>query len=76
MLKELDAVMLVRDLPENGLARGDVGTIVASHRDGEGYEVEFVSSLGDTLALLTLAPADVRPLPGKFIQQVRELAPA
>jgi hypothetical protein len=55
----LDTVVLEHDMPEHGLARGDVGAVVEAHDDG-GIEVEFVRASGRTLALLELAPQDVR----------------
>jgi len=37
MIQELDNVVLTTDLPEYGLERGDIGTVVLLHRGGEGY---------------------------------------
>ena len=75
-IKELDAVALACDLPEHGLRRGDVGTAVLVHGEGEGFEVEFVGYDGHTVALLTLDRAQVRPLRGTDIPHARELQPA
>jgi len=36
MIEELDDVILTCDLPEHKLARGDIGTVVLVHREGEG----------------------------------------
>ncbi|MEM6425577.1 MAG: DUF4926 domain-containing protein [Cyanobacteria bacterium P01_H01_bin.119] len=50
-------VILLRDLPEEGLNAGDVGTIVEIHnvKDLEtGYSVEFFDMLGNTVGLITL----------------------
>jgi hypothetical protein len=41
MIEELADVILTCDLPEHGLARGDIGTVVLIHKGGRGYEVEF-----------------------------------
>ena len=60
LIAELDCVVLTRDLPSVGLKAGDVGTVVLVHRDGAAYEVEFVSLDGETIALETLKPADIR----------------
>ena len=62
MIKELDSVVLTTDLPEHGLKQGDIGTIVLVHRGGEGYEVEFMTLDGETLAVVTLLPSQVRPI--------------
>ena len=51
MIDELELVVLKRDLPDAGLAEGDVGTVVLVHRQGAGYEVEFTTLAGDTVAV-------------------------
>jgi hypothetical protein len=61
MLKELDTVVLAVDLPEHGLSRGDLGTVVLVHED-KGYEVEFMTLDGETLAVVSLFADQVRPV--------------
>ncbi|MFO0869050.1 MAG: DUF4926 domain-containing protein [Pirellulales bacterium] len=70
MLKELDTVVLTEDLAEHGLKRGDVGTVVLRH-DDVGYEVEFVSLKGETLAVVSLTSRQVRTLGEREIAQAR-----
>ncbi|HET7463069.1 MAG TPA: DUF4926 domain-containing protein [Longimicrobium sp.] len=55
----LDAVVLLRDLPDAGLRAGDVGAVVHLYSP-EAFEVEFVARSGETVALRTLSAADVR----------------
>ena len=43
MIQELEDVILTCDLPEQGLAQGDIGTVVLVHDKGKGYEVEFTT---------------------------------
>ena len=62
MIEELTSVALTRPFPEHGLAVGDIGTIVFRYPTGEGFEVEFVTGEGRTLAVLTLTVNDVREL--------------
>jgi Domain of unknown function (DUF4926) len=50
----LDVVALLSDLPEYGLVRGQVGTVVEL-LDGA-YEVEFSDDDGRTYAELAVAP--------------------
>ena len=71
---ELDLVVLARDIGEHGLKRGDVGCAVHCYPNGEAYEVEFVTAEGKTVAVLTLAAADIRPRVGDEILHVRSLA--
>jgi hypothetical protein len=61
--KELDIVVLQKDLPAHHLRAGDLGTIVQVHPQGLLYEVEFLRSDGRTIAVLTL-PAESLSLPG------------
>jgi hypothetical protein len=76
IIRELDTVVLTRDMEEHGLKRGDVGAIVHCYEDGEAFEVEFVTADGRTVALLTLAAQDIRPLGERDILHARELAVA
>jgi len=75
-IKELDAVALTCDLPEQRLARGDVGTAVLVHGNGAAFEVEFVGYDGHAIALLTLERNQVRPLQTNDIPHARELVAA
>ena len=76
MINELDDVILTRDVPEHGLSAGDIGTVVLVHRKEAGYEVEFTSLDGDTIAVLTLMADQVRPAHSGEIAHVRSLAAA
>jgi hypothetical protein len=70
MLREHDSVVLARDLPEHGLKSGDVGTIVLVHPGG-GYEVEFMTLDGETVAVTSLSPDEVRPIARRAIAHAR-----
>ena len=75
MIKQFDLVLLAETLTADHLPpatsailfevpvlpAGAVGAVVEVYGNGAGYEVEFVSDAGDTLALVTLSPAQVRP---------------
>jgi hypothetical protein len=71
--KELDTVVLDRDLPEWGLRRGDLGAVVQVY-EADGLEVEFVTASGRTQALVTLRAADVRSVRDEDLISVRTLA--
>lgn len=64
MIQELEPVVLKYDVPEHGLKSGDVGAVVHRYADRQAYEVEFVTAEGKTIAVLTLAEADIRPIKG------------
>ena len=75
-IKEHDCVVLTKNLPEENLEAGDVGTVVHIHRDGLAYEVEFVTLAGRTVAVATVEAADVRPVGKRDLNHVRELQTA
>ena len=62
MIEELEDVILTADLPKYGLTRGDIGTVVLVHKQGKGYEVEFTTLDGESIAIVTLAANQVRPV--------------
>jgi len=72
MIQEHDTVVLAADLPELGLARGDVGTVVMVHAAG-GYEVEFMTLDGETIAVVSLPSKKVRPIGRREIAHARSL---
>jgi hypothetical protein len=53
-IKLLDVVALTQDLPEHGLRRGQVGTVVELLRNA--FEVEFADQDGQTYAMVSLRP--------------------
>jgi hypothetical protein len=73
MMKELDNAVLTIDLPEHGLRRGDVGSVVLVH-DAPGYEVEFVTLDGQTVAVVSLSADQVLPIAAGEIAHVRRVA--
>jgi hypothetical protein len=58
MIRELDTVVLMRDLEGYDLTRGDVGAVVHCYKDGVTFEVEFVTGEGATIAVVTLSQQD------------------
>ena len=73
MIKELDTIVLKRDMSEHGLEHGDVGTVVHRYSTGGALEVEFVTGEGETVVVLTLDAEDVRPMRSKEVLHIREL---
>jgi hypothetical protein len=71
--KELDTVVLDRDLPEYDLCKGDLGAVVQVY-EPECFEVEFVTASGRTQALVTLSAADIRTVGDEDLVAVRTLA--
>jgi hypothetical protein len=46
MIKEHDRVVLRKEVPEEGLETGDVGTAIHVHKKGMAFEVEFLTLQG------------------------------
>ena len=76
MIKEHDCVVLTKNLPEERLEAGDIGTVVHIHKNGAAYEVEFMTLTGETVAVVTLESSQVRPLNRRDLAHARELQAA
>lgn len=57
-LKLLDVVALLKDLPDEKLVKGQVGTVVEELDEGV-CEVEFANKQGETIASLALTVDDL-----------------
>ena len=73
-MKELELVILTRDLPALGLKTGDVGTVVFVHRDGAAYEVEFTTMDGGTIGVETLRADEVAKADARHVLRSRAIA--
>jgi hypothetical protein len=66
------------DLPEHGLRRGDVATLVEHHpgRPGQedGYSLEVFNAVGDTIAVITVGESQIEPLTADELLSVRPMA--
>lgn len=69
--KLLDVVALLRDIPEENVRRGMVGTIVDTN--GDLFLVEFSNSDGETIALPPLMAEDFLLLERITLQKVSGL---
>ncbi len=70
-------VALKVDLPEEGLRKGDVATIV-EHLPGkdceDGYALEVFNAVGETISVVTVPQSAVEPLTANQILSARSLA--
>ena len=71
--RELETVVLERDIPERGLRKGDLGAVVELY-DPDGLEVEFVRASGKTQALVELKTSDVRSVRDEDLVSIRSIA--
>jgi len=76
VIKELDSVVLTTDLPEHGLAKDDIGTVVLVHEGGKGCTVEFMTLAGKTLAVVTLLGDQIRQIAKDEIAHARHVVVA
>jgi len=66
-IQTLDVVALLGDLPDHGLVRGQVGTIV-EHLDDVTVEVEFSDDDGRTYAMVALRAEQLMVLHHRPVQ--------
>jgi hypothetical protein len=74
MIQEHDCIVLTENLPDEKLEAGDVGTVIHIHPGGTAYEVEFMTLTGQTIAVTTVLPTQLRPISKRDVTHVRELA--
>lgn len=67
-IEMLSVVALLEDLPEEGLVRGQVGTVVESWTPGV-YEVEFCDDNGKTYAMVALKAEQLMRLHHEQVNQ-------
>ncbi len=78
----LSQVALSRDLPQHGLRRGDIATVVEvlpatrASNGQEGYVLEVFNAIGETIAVVTVPAADVEALRASEVLTVRPFQPA
>ncbi len=73
-------VVLMQDLPKEGLRTGDVGVIVEHYPARadlpEGYELEVFAANGQTVAVVSVLASAVREATEHEVLSVREMARA
>jgi hypothetical protein len=81
MINNFDRIVLNTDIPDKKLKRGDVGTVVMIYpglaladMKATGYEVEFFTLDGNTFAVETLLPDQIRAVKSNEVAHVREVA--
>ena len=72
-MNEFDLVVLQNDLTDGRLKAGDVGTILTVYNEGKAYEVEFVTLVGEAIAVETLLPHQIRPVRPSEVMAVRDM---
>lgn len=72
-------VVLLRDIPEKKLKKGDVATIVEYHpseTSEDGYSLEVFNAIGDTIAVVIVSESEIETLKDNEVFSVRSLEAA
>jgi hypothetical protein len=72
-IQELDRIVLTTDILDHDLKTGDVGTVVLVHGADKGYEIEFVALDGETIAVVSVFPDQIRPIRHREIAHARAI---
>lgn len=70
-------VALARDIPEDGLKKGDIATVVEHHpvSSGEdGYSLEVFNALGETIVVTVVQESAIEELCSDQVLSARPLA--
>ena len=77
MIEPFSDVVLLRDVPEEGLRAGDIGVVVEVFPRREsvppGYIVEFMTLTGETVAVVDVTADIVRPVSERDMPQARAM---
>jgi hypothetical protein len=74
MIYELDRVVLADRIDEADLEIGDIGTVVFVYKQHKCYEVEFITLTGETVAVVSMLPSQIRTIRDREIAHVRAIA--
>jgi hypothetical protein len=69
-------VVLLRNIPEKKLKKGDVATIVECHpsqTSENGYSLEVFNAIGDTIAVVTVSESEIESMKKSEVLSVRSL---
>lgn len=70
-------VALARDIPEEGLRRGDIAMVVEHHpssKGEDGYSLEVFNALGGTILVTVVPESAIEPLQANQVLSARPLA--
>lgn len=72
-MDEFDLVVLQDNTANERLRAGDVGTILTVYNEGKAFEVEFVTLTGESVAVETLLPHQIRMVRPSEVMAVRDM---
>jgi hypothetical protein len=77
--KLFEEVVLLKDIPEKNLKKGDIATIVEHYpvsMGEDGYSLEIFNAKGDTMAVITVPESSIASLTENEIFSVRSFVAA
>lgn len=74
-MSEFDLVVLTEDLANSRLKAGDVGTVLTVYGEDKAFEVEFATLTGESVAVETLLPHQIREIRSSEMMAVRDMTP-
>ncbi len=72
-IKLYSEIVLMNDKPNVGLLKGDVGVVIEIYNNHAGFEVEFMTKEGRTVAVQTLDSSEIRAISTRDMLHIREL---
>ncbi|WP_018618637.1 DUF4926 domain-containing protein [Spirosoma luteum] len=72
-MSEFDLVVLTEDLANRRLKAGDVGTVLTVYGEDRAFEVEFATLTGESVAVETLLPHQIRGIRPSEMMAVRDM---
>ncbi len=73
-IEEHQRVVLTIDLPAEKLTVGDIGTVIHIYNGGKGFEVEFSTLTGETVAIVSLERSQLRNVDHRDVAHARRVA--
>ena len=73
MFKEHEQAVLTEDLPEYQLKAGEVVVVVHIHSSNKAYEVEIFTLNGETLDVVSVEAAQLRPVDTRDVMHARPM---
>jgi hypothetical protein len=71
-IKKFDQVILIENLPEHKLRKGDIGEVTFVCSEQQEFEIKFRDITGEVAALIRLVPRQIRKINTIHIRQVKK----
>lgn len=72
MIKKFDKVMLIINIPEYKLQKGDIGEVILVCSEGNEFDIKFQNIIGEAAAVIRLIPCQFQKINPIQIPQVKK----